>query len=127
MRLVKGAYLEPPDRAYPQKADVNANFIALAETALSHPGYTAIATHDPSIVERVERIASERKLSKRGRFEFQMLYGIGTPLAERLRDAGYRVHIAIPFGEHWFPYLMRRLAERPANLAFFLKRSVARG
>jgi proline dehydrogenase len=127
VRLVKGAYLEPPDRAYPQKADVDANLIALAETALSHPGYTAIATHDPAIVEHVERLARERSLPKRGRFEFQMLYGIGTPLAERLRDAGYRVRIAIPFGEHWFPYLMRRLAERPANLAFFLKGSMARG
>jgi proline dehydrogenase len=127
VRLVKGAYLEPPDIAYPQKADVDANYIALAEAALSHPGYTAIATHDPAIVEQVERIVVERRLPKQGRFEFQMLYGIGTPLAQRLRDAGYRVRIAIPFGEHWFPYLMRRLAERPANLAFFLRGSIARG
>jgi proline dehydrogenase len=127
VRLVKGAYLEPPDRAFEHKGDVDANFVALAETALSHPGYTAIATHDPSIVERIERTIKARSLPKRGRFEFQVLYGIGTALAKRLRDRGYRVRVAIPFGEYWFPYLMRRLAERPANLGFFLKGFLQRG
>jgi proline dehydrogenase len=121
VRLVKGAYLEPPDRAYQQKREVDDNYVALAAAALSHPGYTAIATHDPAIVERALQTIGAERLPKRGRFEFQMLYGIGTELAERLRDAGYRVRLAIPFGDYWFPYLMRRLAERPANVAFFLK------
>jgi proline dehydrogenase len=127
VRLVKGAYLEPADRAFQQKRDVDESYLALAEMAFSNPGYTAIATHDPQIVERVLQIIDARQLPKRGRFEFQMLYGIGTELAERLRDAGYRVRLAIPFGDYWFPYLMRRLAERPANVAFFLKGLLAGG
>jgi proline dehydrogenase len=127
VRVVKGAYLEPPDRAFQRKRDVDDNYLALAATALSHPGYTAIATHDPAIVERVLQTIEAQQLPKRGRFEFQMLYGIGTDLAERLRDRGYRVRLAIPFGDYWFPYLMRRLAERPANVAFFLKGLIAGG
>jgi len=121
VRLVKGAYLEPPELAFPEKADVDARYVELARAALSHPGYTAIATHDPAIIEAVERFAQERGIPKRGRFEFQMLYGISTPLARALLARGYRVRLAVPFGTYWFPYLMRRLAERPANLAFFLK------
>ncbi|HEY1655627.1 MAG TPA: proline dehydrogenase family protein [Candidatus Tumulicola sp.] len=121
VRIVKGAYLESPAIAYARKRDVDENYLALAESALTHDGYTAIATHDPAIVERVERVAQANGVPKRGRFEFQLLYGIGTPLAQTLRDRGYRVRLAVPFGDEWFPYLMRRLAERPANLAFFLK------
>jgi len=121
VRLVKGAYLEPPELAFPDKAEVDANYLALALAALSHPGYTAIATHDPGIIAAVERIVEEQAIPKRGRFEFQMLYGISTPLARTLLERGYRVRLAVPFGTYWFPYLMRRLAERPANLAFFLK------
>jgi proline dehydrogenase len=126
VRLVKGAYLEPPEIAFPAKADVDRNYVALAELALSHPGYTAIATHDPKIIHHVEAFAERTGLPKRGRFEFQMLYGIATPLAKQLVDRGYRVRLAVPFGNYWFPYLMRRLAERPANLAFFLKGAFTR-
>ena len=91
------------------------------ELALSHGGYTAIATHDPKIVERADRAcACAGRSPQRGRFEFQLLYGIATPLARSLVERGYRVRLSIPYGEYWFPYLMRRLAERPANVAFFL-------
>lgn len=126
VRLVKGAYLEPPSVAYARKRDVDDNFVELASLALSHDGYTAIATHDPAIVERVEAIVRAGALPLRGRFEFQLLYGIGAPLARSLQSRGYRVRLAIPFGGEWFPYLMRRLAERPANLAFFLKGALSR-
>lgn len=121
VRIVKGAYLEPPSIAYAHKRDVDENYLWLAEAALSHDGYTAIATHDGTIVESAIRITEMKGLPKRGRFEFQLLYGIGAPLARSLRDRGFRVRLAIPFGAEWFPYLMRRLAERPANLAFFLR------
>jgi len=126
VRLVKGAYLEPPAIAYPKKCDVDKSYLRLAEEALSHDGYTAVATHDPAIVADVRAFAAQRGLPKRGRFEFQMLYGISTPLARRLVDDGYRVRLAVPFGRFWFPYLMRRLAERPANLAFFLRGALRR-
>jgi proline dehydrogenase len=126
VRIVKGAYLEPPEIAYPVKRDVDGAYVELVEVALAHEGYTAVATHDPKIVERVTRLAQERGLPKRGRFEFQMLYGIAEPLARRLVQSGYRVRLSIPYGDYWFPYLMRRLAERPANLAFFLRGLFAR-
>lgn len=121
VRIVKGAYLEPESEAYPNKRDVDRNYLKLAEMALTADGYTAIATHDPRIIEWVERFAEARKISKRGRFEFQLLYGIATPLAHSLVERGYRVRLSIPYGGYWFPYLMRRLAERPANVGFFLK------
>jgi proline dehydrogenase len=127
VRLVKGAYLEPADVAFPAKAEVDRNYLRLAETALTNPGYTAIATHDPKMIEHVIAFTERAGLPKRGRFEFQMLYGISTPLAKQLVDSGYRVRLAVPFGSYWFPYLMRRLAERPANLAFFLKGAFRRG
>jgi proline dehydrogenase len=127
VRFVKGAYLEPPAIAYAEKSDVDAAYLRLVETSLSRDGFTAIATHDARIIERVEALVAEKGLPKRGRFEFQMLYGISTPLAQQLVDRGYRVRLAIPFGDYWFPYLMRRLAERPANLAFFLKGALTRG
>ena len=125
VRIVKGAYLEPPEVAYPHKRDVDASYVALAQLALSHDGYTAIATHDAAIIDHVASFTTGRGLPKRGRFEFQMLYGIATALAAGVRDRGYRVRLSIPYGEYWFPYLMRRLAERPANLAFFLKNAFA--
>lgn len=121
LRIVKGAYLERAEIAFARKRDVDANYLRLAETALAHDGYTAIATHDPAIIEAVEALAAERGLPKQGRFEFQMLYGIATPLARRMVERGYRVRLSIPYGDYWFPYLMRRLAERPANVAFFIK------
>jgi proline dehydrogenase len=121
VRIVKGAYLEPASVAYPHKADVDRNYLELVQSALSHARYTAVATHDARIVERVIRFAQQHGLPKRGRFEFQLLYGIAAPLARSLVERGYRVRLSIPFGQYWFPYLMRRLAERPANVGFFLK------
>jgi proline dehydrogenase len=121
VRIVKGAYLEPASLAYPRKRDVDENYLKLAEMALAGEGYTAIATHDREIVARIEAFAAARGLPKRGRFEFQLLYGIAEPLARGLVERGYRVRLSVPYGTYWFPYLMRRLAERPANLAFFLK------
>jgi proline dehydrogenase len=126
LRIVKGAYLEPPSIAFADKREVDANYVRLAEIALDAPGYTAIATHDRRIVEAVLAIVERRGLPKRGRFEFQMLYGISTPFAQELVRSGYRVRLAVPFGSYWFPYLMRRLAERPANLAFFLRGAFTR-
>lgn len=124
LRIVKGAYLEPPEIAFARKADVDANYLKLAELALSHDGYTAIATHDPKMIARIEAFAASHGLPKRGRFEFQMLYGICESLAAGLVERGYRVRLSIPYGAFWFPYLMRRLAERPANLGFFLRNAV---
>lgn len=126
LRIVKGAYLEPPSIAFADKADVDANYLRLVETALGGEGYTAVATHDRRIVEQVIDFVERRGIPRRGRFEFQMLYGISTPFAQDLVRAGYRVRLAVPFGTYWFPYLMRRLAERPANLAFFLKGAFTR-
>ena len=127
VRIVKGAYLEPASVAYPHKADVDRSYLELVETALSHARYTAIATHDARIVERVIRFAQERGLPERGRFEFQLLYGIAGPLARSVAQRGYRVRLSIPFGPYWFPYLMRRLAERPANVGFFIRGALGRG
>jgi proline dehydrogenase len=126
VRLVKGAYLEPPEVAFVRKQDVDENYARMADDALSGEGYTAIATHDARLIERIASSAERRGLPARGRFEFQMLYGVATPLASSLVERGYRVRLAVPFGGYWFPYLMRRLAERPANLAFFLKGAFSR-
>jgi proline dehydrogenase len=126
IRFVKGAYLEPPSIAYERKSDVDEAYVRLVLQALDAPGYTAVATHDPRIIARVEAYVRERGIPLRGRFEFQMLYGISAPLAASLVARGYRVRLAVPFGDYWFPYLMRRLAERPANLAFFLKGALSR-
>jgi proline dehydrogenase len=126
VRIVKGAYLEPASVAYPHKRDVDENYLKMAELALCAEGYTAIATHDPRIIDRVAEFAASRGIPKQGRFEFQMLYGIAAPLARRTLERGYRVRLSISFGKNWFPYLMRRLAERPANVAFFLKGAFSR-
>lgn len=126
LRIVKGAYLEPPAIAFANKADVDANYLRMVETALDAGGYTAVATHDRRIVEHVIDVVEKRNIPRLGRFEFQMLYGISTPFAQDLVRAGYRVRLAVPFGTYWFPYLMRRLAERPANLAFFVKGAFTR-
>jgi proline dehydrogenase len=124
VRIVKGAYLEPGSIAFAAKRDVDESYGRLAELALSGDGYTAIATHDPAIVARVIAYATGRGLPQRGRFEFQMLYGIAEPLAASLVERGYRVRLSVPYGDFWFPYLMRRLAERPANLGFFLRHAL---
>lgn len=119
VRLVKGAYLEPAEKAFPDKADVNRNFLELARSLLAGGEYPAIATHDERMIEAVERFAAEG--IGRDRFEFQMLYGIRRDLQRRLVKEGYRVRVYVPFGEGWYPYFMRRLAERPANLLFLAR------
>jgi proline dehydrogenase len=124
LRLVKGAYLEPPQVAYPLKADVDAAYVRLLETMLRAGGHTAIATHDESIVEHAVRFA-EAHAVPRDRFEFQMLYGVRPQLQLGLAARGYKVLVATPYGPEWYPYLMRRLGERPAN-ALFLLRNLAR-
>ncbi len=116
VRLVKGAYKEPPDIAFPAKRDVDGAFGRLAERLLEADVYPAIATHDDQLIHLLERRAAALGRT-RDRFEFQMLYGVRRDLQERLRRDGYRVRIYVPFGTHWYPYLMRRLAERPANVA----------
>lgn len=126
LRLVKGAYLEPPSVAYARKAHVDAGYKLLIEEALEGDGFTAIATHDEDAIEHAIAIARSRDLKPEGRFEFQMLYGVRPALQKRLVAAGYPVRIAAPFGPQWYPYFMRRLAERPANVAFML-RSMLKG
>ncbi|MDQ3696132.1 MAG: proline dehydrogenase family protein [Chloroflexota bacterium] len=118
LRLVKGAYLEPASVAFPAKADVDAAYLRLVERSLTGGGFTAIATHDDRMIERVIAVADHHDVS-RDRFEFQMLHGIRTQLQAGLVRRGYRVLVATPFGPDWYPYLMRRLAERPANVLFF--------
>jgi proline dehydrogenase len=126
LRIVKGAYLESRAVAFASKRELDENYLRLAELALINNGYTAIATHDPKIVRFVARLAESNGIPQRGRYEFQMLYGIAEPLARDLVERGYRVRLSVPYGQFWFPYLMRRLAERPANLGFFLKHAVRR-
>jgi len=120
IRLCKGAYKEPEDVAFPRKADVDANYVRLMKILLSSGFYHAIATHDPQLIAATIRHAAEKGNSKDD-FEFQMLYGVRTDLQRRLVKDGYRVRIYIPFGNDWFPYFMRRLAERPANVGFILR------
>jgi proline dehydrogenase len=120
IRLCKGAYQEPPQVAYPKKEDVDGNYVKLASLLLPSGFYHGIATHDPRMIAATIRIAVENRVSKDD-FEFQMLYGVRTDLQRRLVRDGYRLRIYIPYGRDWFPYFMRRLAERPANLAFFAR------
>ena len=120
LRLVKGAYLEPPDVAYPKKTDVDAAYVRLLETMLHAGGYTAIATHDETIVEHAIRFADEHAVPN-DTFEFQMLYGVRPQLQLDLAARGYKVLVATPYGPEWYPYLMRRLGERPANALFLLR------
>jgi proline dehydrogenase len=125
LRLVKGAYLEPPDVAYPKKADVDAAYVRLLETMLRAGGYTAIATHDESIIEHAIRFADEHAVP-RDMFEFQMLYGVRPQLQLALAARGYKVLVATPYGPEWYPYLMRRLGERPANALFLVRNLLKR-
>ncbi len=120
VRLVKGAYLEPPEIAFPAKADVDRHYVGLAHHLLAAGRYPAIATHDERIIDRIERFAANNQVP-RDSFEFQMLYGIRRDLQKRLHEDGYPIRVYVPFGEAWFPYFMRRLAERPANLLFLLR------
>jgi proline dehydrogenase len=123
IRLVKGAYREPAVVAYPKKADVDAAYARIVKRLLSEGTYPAIATHDQAMIEMAQRYAAEQHISP-DRFEFQMLYGIRRDLQASLVAAGYHVRVYIPFGRQWFPYFMRRLGERPANVKFVL-RSIA--
>jgi proline dehydrogenase len=125
IRLVKGAYLEPPSVAYPRMADVNANFLRLQTRLLRDQAHHAIATHDERLVQAAVDQARAEGIPP-DRFEFQFLYGIRRDLQARLRREGWRVRIYVPYGTHWYPYFMRRMAEHPANL-FFVLRNVLRG
>lgn len=120
IRLCKGAYKELPDVAYPGKKDVDFNYVRLMKLLLPSGFYHGIATHDPRMIGETIRWAATQQISKDD-FEFQMLYGVRTDLQRRLVKDGYRLRVYIPFGNDWFPYFMRRLAERPANLGFLLR------
>ena len=120
IRLCKGAYKEPVDVAYPRKTDADANYVRLMRMLLPSGFYHGIATHDPRMIAQTIRWAAEKQISKDD-FEFQMLYGIRKDLQRHLVRDGYRLRIYIPYGQDWFPYVMRRLAERPANLMFFVR------
>jgi proline dehydrogenase len=120
VRLCKGAYLEPHSVAFARKSDVDQNFIALMKILLDRGTYPAIATHDEKIIVATEAYAAERHLPREA-FEFQMLYGIRRDLQRRLVAGGFRLRLYVPFGAAWYPYYMRRLAERPANVLFILR------
>src|SRR5918993_453514 len=120
VRLVKGAYKEPKDVAYQKKSEVDAAYIELMRTLLDEGTYPAIATHDANMIDATKAYAT-RKGYAHDRFEFQMLYGIRRDLQMSLVKDGYRVRVYVPFGKQWYPYFMRRLGERPANVAFVLK------
>ena len=117
VRLCKGAYKEPAAVAYPDKKDVDANYVKCLHALLEHGNYPGIATHDPAMINEAKRWAKEQGIGV-DRFEFQMLYGVRRDLQERLVKEGYNMRVYVPFGTQWYPYLMRRLAERPANVAF---------
>ena len=120
LRLVKGAYLEPAEIAYPRKEDVDSAYLRLMERALLGGAYLAIATHDERMIDHAIAFADEHEIG-RDRFEFQMLYGVRPQLQLSLVARGYNVLVATPYGPEWYPYLMRRLAERPANVLFIAK------
>jgi proline dehydrogenase len=132
IRLCKGAYAEPADKAFPAKADVDANYIKLSKLLLDRsakslgdargcvPPLAALATHDEKMIDAAKAHAAENSIP-RSQFEFQMLHGIRRELQEQLVKDGYAVRVYVPYGSHWYPYFMRRLAERPENVTFFLK------
>jgi proline dehydrogenase len=117
VRICKGAYKEPPEVAFPEKADVDRNYVTAMHHLMEHGNYPGLATHDPAIIAEARRFAKEKGIASE-RFEFQMLYGVRRDLQEGLVRDGYRMRCYVPFGTQWYPYLMRRLAERPANVAF---------
>ncbi len=126
VRLCKGAYKEPANVAYPEKKDVDASYARLMEKLLERGKYPGIATHDEALIARARRFVQEKGIA-RDRFEFQMLYGVRRDLQDMLVRDGYRLRVYVPFGTQWYPYLMRRLAERPANIAFILGNVVKEG
>jgi proline dehydrogenase len=123
VRLCKGAYQEPPERAFPQKTDVDRNYVRLMKLLLDRGTYPAIASHDERLITAAREHATAIQLAP-DQFEFQMLFGIRRGLQRSLVKAGYRVRLYVPYGNAWYPYFMRRLAERPANLLFFIKSAV---
>ena len=125
IRLCKGAYKEPPSVAFPEKADVDANYVKLTKILLSSGVYHGIATHDENMISAAIQFSREQSIPP-DRFEFQMLYGIRRDLQEKLVRDGYRMRVYVPYGRYWYPYFMRRLAERPANVLFVL-RNVIKG
>lgn len=125
LRLCKGAYNEPPDRAFPTRPQVDRNFQKLIEMHLLSGCYTAIATHNEMIIAAARRFIEKNRIP-REQFEFQMLYGIRSALQEKLAAQGYTVRVYVPFGTEWYPYFMRRLAERPANVFFVLRNLLKR-
>jgi proline dehydrogenase len=120
VRLVKGAYKEPPSVAFPEKSEVDANFLRLTKLLLDEGTYPAIATHDETLLAATRAHADAHAIA-RDRYEFQMLYGIRRDLQAALVADGYRMRVYVPFGRQWFPYFMRRLGERPANVGFVLR------
>jgi proline dehydrogenase len=117
VRLCKGAYKEPETVAYPNKKDVDSNYVRCMHELMLKGNYPGIATHDEAIIKDAKRFAKENQIAT-SRFEFQMLYGVRRDLQDQLVREGYRMRVYVPFGTQWYPYLMRRLAERPANVAF---------
>jgi proline dehydrogenase len=129
VRLCKGAYKEPASVAFPDKREVDANFVKCMHALLERGNYPGIATHDPAVITEAKRFVAEKAVD-RSRFEFQMLYGVRRDLQDELVREGYRFRVYVPFGTQWYPYLMRRLAERPANVAFItgnVVREIVRG
>ncbi len=125
IRICKGAYSEPPEVAFPDKKDVDANYIKVMQLLLGSGTYHGIATHDPKMIDATIDFVKREGIGKE-KFEFQMLYGIRRDLQRQLARDGYNVRIYVPYGKHWYPYFMRRLAERPANVWFVLK-NLAKG
>lgn len=119
-RIVKGAYREPVSVAFPSKADVDENYLRLVQESMTRGNYTAVATHDEQVIGQVLKFVHEHDVPRDG-FEFQMLYGISFRLLKSLAAQGYRTRVYVPFGEDWYAYYVRRLAERPANLLFFAR------
>jgi proline dehydrogenase len=117
VRICKGAYKEPETVAFPEKKDVDSNYVRCMQELMSKGNYPGIATHDEAIIREAKRFAKSNDIAT-SRFEFQMLYGVRRDLQDRLVREGYRMRVYVPFGTQWYPYLMRRLAERPANVAF---------
>ncbi|WP_101845098.1 proline dehydrogenase family protein [Halobacillus sp. Marseille-P3879] len=126
LRLVKGAYNESAEVAYPKKSDVDENFESIITTHLLNGNYAGVATHDDAAIKHTIRVAKQNNISKDS-FEFQMLHGIRPDLQKQLRDEGYKIRVYLPFGSDWFGYFMRRLAERPENLAFVVKNTFKKG
>ncbi|WLD92736.1 proline dehydrogenase [Alkalihalobacillus sp. AL-G] len=120
LRLVKGAYKESPSVAFPEKSDVDENFKKIIKMHLLNGNYTAVATHDDNMIAFTKEVVKEHNIPK-NQFEFQMLYGIRVERQRELRDEGYKMRVYVPYGNDWYGYFMRRLAERPANVAFVLK------